>query len=467
MKTTTLYLFITIFLLTACEKDEDDKYGLENKQLKVELEASEGGTVTGGGNFKFGETINVEAKANENYAFDAWYIDDEKYSTANPFTIKVDDNMKLVAKFALNSYSISLNCEEGGTVTGGGAYKFGETISVEAKANENYAFDAWYIDNERYAVENPLTIKVEKNLRLIAKFLDVLYKVNVISQEGGTVTGGGNFKFGETIYLEAKANEEYLFEGWYIEEEKISDANPLTYKVQKDITITAKFIKNSYTITLINEEGGTVTGGGLMESGTKATIKAQSGEHHTFAGWYENGLLITNDPICSFEVFKSRELTAKFLPKIYVSLDIELYNKTYHPKTNTGTVMIYEHNKINVSTFIYKNNQKVDFFTDEELKFQFNIEHEEAFLAGGSHGVALCGTQLHEVTYNPSLNGIKNTSFTISFKNTRYPYIMRIVNVKSFTTSRNTTSKGQLIVIPNTVTIHRNGSEETYIQNII
>ncbi|MBR3439094.1 MAG: InlB B-repeat-containing protein, partial [Clostridia bacterium] len=59
-------------------------------------------------------------------------------------------------------------------------------------------------------------------------------------------------------------------------------------------------------------EGGTVSGGGLYNSGSTATVTATPNENYRFVNWTENGDEVSTDAEYSFTVTGNRELVANF-----------------------------------------------------------------------------------------------------------------------------------------------------------
>ena len=87
-----------------------------------------------------------------------------------------------------NKYTVTLsaNNAEWGVVAGGGEYKEGAEIQIMATANSGYHFEKWSDDD----TNNPRTITVNKNIALIAVFVE--------GNSGGSVNGGGNNNQGNT-----------------------------------------------------------------------------------------------------------------------------------------------------------------------------------------------------------------------------------------------------------------------------
>ncbi len=131
---------------------------------------------------------------------------------------------------------------------------------------------------------------------------------------GGTVTGGGSYSDGQTATVIATPKTGYLFSGWYDGSIKVSSNKSYTFTVTKNVTLTAKFEKDSYTITVSADpaEGGTVTGGGIYESGAYATLTATSAPGWHFVGWYQNGTQVSTQQSFFRPVVSNLAYVAKF-----------------------------------------------------------------------------------------------------------------------------------------------------------
>ena len=131
---------------------------------------------------------------------------------------------------------------------------------------------------------------------------------------GGTVTGGGTYTDGKTATLTATANSGYMFSGWYKDGIKVSSNKSYTFTVTESVTLTAKFEKDSYTVTVSADpaEGGTVTGGGTYETGAYATLTATPNSGWHFVGWYQNGSQVSTQQSFFRPVVSNLAYVAKF-----------------------------------------------------------------------------------------------------------------------------------------------------------
>jgi len=262
---------------------ETDRYN-----ITVETSDEEQGSVSGGGMYELGAVMQISAEASEGYRFLRW----SNGSTTNPRSITVSGDATYIAYFeALPQYTITVypSSEEYGSVTGGGTYFLGQTVTIAAIPSEGYVFTSWNDDNR----ENPRTVTVYGDAIYIANFSDTsmvtTYTLTVTSSNDvhGTVTGGGTYAAGSIVTLTATANEGYSFAMWSDQ----STENPRQIMVTEDATYMAMFEEEfdapMYTVTVIssNPSRGTVTGGGTYPEGTVITIAAEAFDGYAFSSW--------------------------------------------------------------------------------------------------------------------------------------------------------------------------------------
>ena len=116
------------------------------------------------------------------------------------------------------------------------------------------------------------------------------YAITTIADpiQGGTITGGGNYNYGDTAFLRPIPNENYMFLCW-------SDgivSNPRTIIVTGNATYTAIFYLKAgpnYTVSVLslNPELGTTSGSGTYPAGTEIDISATPFEN---ALWTQKAL---------------------------------------------------------------------------------------------------------------------------------------------------------------------------------
>ena len=250
--------------------------------ITTNVTPSGSGTVTGGGTYPEGASVTLTANANNGYTFSQW----QDGNTQNPRTITVTGNATYTATFSQDTYMITTaaNPTNGGTVTGGGAYHYGDTPTLTATANSGYEFAGW----QDGSTTNPRQITVTGNATYTATFSEVgatYYTVtaSVNPSGAGTVSGTGTYEAGTVIMLTANANPGYIFDHW----NDGSTINPRSVTVNSDLSFTAYFNHNSYTITVNANpsNAGSVSGGGSYYYGDYATLSATPFSGYEFVGW--------------------------------------------------------------------------------------------------------------------------------------------------------------------------------------
>ena len=273
--------------------------------ITTEVTPSGAGTITGGGTYPAGSSITLEAVNNPGWTFAHW----QDNNSSNPRTITVTGDATYTATFTQDNYVITTNVSPAGagTVTGGGAYHYGNVATLTATANSGYEFAGWNDGN----TDNPRSITVTQSETYTAFFNEVgttMYAVtaSVNPVGAGTVTGTGTFPAGTVTTLEAVANAGYTFDHW---QDGIT-ANPRTVTVNNNMNFTAYFTRNQYIITVVASpsNGGIVSGGGAYYYGDYTTLTAIPNSGYEFVGWSDG----SNEPNHTVMVTGNATYTATF-----------------------------------------------------------------------------------------------------------------------------------------------------------
>ena len=286
--------------------------------VTVTANPTDGGTVTGSGTYSQGASCTVAATANTGYTFSNWTENGNVVSTNASYTFTVEANRSLVANFTINTYTItaSANPNNGGTVSGGGTFNYGQNCTVAATANTGYTFTNWTENGNVVSTNASYTFTVEANRNLVANFTINSYTVNVSADptNGGSVTGGGTFNFGQSCTVSATANAGYTFTNWTENGTVVSNNANYTFTVQGNRNLVAHFTQQNYTISLSANPnaGGTLTGDGTYHHGDNCTAVATPNYGYTFVNWTENGNVVSTSASYTFTVEGSRNLVANF-----------------------------------------------------------------------------------------------------------------------------------------------------------
>ena len=296
-------------------------FTLNNYTVTVSANPSNGGSVTGGGTFTYGQSCTVTATANTGYTFSNWTENGNVISSNADYTFTVEGNRNLVANFTAITYTItvSANPSNSGTTSGGGTYTHGQSCTVIATSADGYTFMNWTENGSVVSTDANYSFIVTSNRSLVANFEEQqpdTYNINVSPNPniGGTVTGGGNYNGGQQCTVTATANTGYTFVNWTENGEVVTTNASYTFIVTGNRTLVANFTLNSYTITVTADptEGGRVTGSGNYDHGASCTLTATANENYEFINWTKNGIEVSTDATYTFMVTASEEYVAHF-----------------------------------------------------------------------------------------------------------------------------------------------------------
>ncbi len=193
---------------------------LPSYSIDVSANPSHGGTATGAGTFQEGQSCTVKATANTGFSFIKWTENDTQVSTNGEYTFNVTSNRNLVAHFSAHAYTIiaTPDPENGGTISGSGGYNYGDQCTLTATANPGFTFDKWTENGSQVSTNATYSFDVTGNRNLIAHFTLKTYTITATAEptEYGTVTvsGNGQFHYGDQCTLTATPKPNYSFVNW-------------------------------------------------------------------------------------------------------------------------------------------------------------------------------------------------------------------------------------------------------------
>ena len=240
---------------------------------------AEAGTVAGAGEYAQDTEVTLTATANTGYRFENWTVGSNT-ETANPLTFTITENITATANFvALTPYTINATANDAnmGTVTGGGTYYEGETVTLTATPKTGYRFVNW----SNSSTDAKLTFTASENLDLTANFEICTYTLTSFSNDEtkGTVSGAGTYNYGATATLTATPTDGYKLLYW----SDRSTENPRTITMAKNEAISAYFVKiydeePTFTITKVweNTNVPAATGDGFQAVGWDGNIYMQN-----------------------------------------------------------------------------------------------------------------------------------------------------------------------------------------------
>jgi hypothetical protein len=244
-----------------------------------------------------------------NYHFVNW----SDGSTDNPRAdVNVTGDISVMANFAINTNTLAYLADENGTISGTNPQTIdhgSDGTSIDAIPNTGYHFSTW----SDGSTDNPRTeVNVTEDIIVKANFAVNTYTLTYLADENGTVNGitPQTIDHGsDGTSIEAIPNTGYHFTTW----SDGSTDNPRTdVNVTEDIIVKASFAVNTYTLTYLADENGTVNGitpqtVNYGEDGT--SVEAIPNTGHRFVNWSDGS---TDNPRLHDNVTSDITVTAYF-----------------------------------------------------------------------------------------------------------------------------------------------------------
>lgn len=356
-------------------------------------------------NVEYGKELVLNAEPGEYCDFDGWYSDKdlETKITDNVNytpTLSGDDGktFSYYAKFSIKSKKFSVgvpkayselgkvNIDNNEGVTSG-TFKYGDEVTLTAKANENYKFVGWYTDsnctgdpikdinnnvvgeNYRFTVDNSTSDYYYAKFEIKTKTISVSCKndtgdtTSSVKIMLGTEDKGasGTFNYGETITLVASSGSNYEVKAWYMDADcnqmvsssegetelslTVGDSTSETYYVKlvkkaKHISVSCKPDNQYGTSTAVIDNGtpqGTTTYS--CEYGSEITLVATPDDKHTFVGWYSD----SNCEGSAISTSSSYDITVDNNTKdnYYAKFEVQPTRTIYYYNSNTNWTNIH------------------------------------------------------------------------------------------------------------------------------
>lgn len=264
----------------------------------------------------------------EGYEFVQW----SDGNTDNPRKVELtgDNDTSFVAQFnELYLLSLLSNCTGNDSLIGGGYYRYGNTVSIEAIPDSGYLFVQWSDGN----TDNPRQVTVTQDTAFTAEFeliklctLSITYSPLEDYSVGGYASGNGTYRYGSDVTIRATPFDGYLFDRW-------SDGNtdnPRHVTLTQDTVFTPVFIREHCSLHLSGDHASSLDGEGEYGCGSTVTIRAYPEDGFRFDKWVrdvteeEEVEFTTTENPYTFTLTSDMSFTAMFLPDGTATDDISL-----------------------------------------------------------------------------------------------------------------------------------------------
>ena len=290
--------------------------------------------------YDYGTSVTITATPAVGYAFTGWT--GSVTSSDNPLVLTMDGDKSISANYSLNTYTLTVNATNG-TVTklpDQSAYDHDTVVQLTAVPATGYHFVNWTGDASGTELTTSVTMDGAKSVT--ANFAIDTFTLTYTAGEGGAVTGVSTqtVNYGDDgTLVTAVANTGWHFVDW---SDGVLTASRTDLDVTANITVTANFAINTYTLSVASDHGTIVKAPDLLDYdyGTSVTITATPATGYTFTGW--TGSVASADNPLTLTMDGDKTLTANYLLNTY-TLTVNATNGTV---TKLPDQSAYDHDTV-------------------------------------------------------------------------------------------------------------------------
>ncbi len=205
-----------------------------------------------------GAAVQLNAAAAAHWHFVGWGGDAS--GADNPLSVTMDGDKSIVATFAIDTHTLTVNVVGNGTVGADppqAAYDHGTLVTLTPTPATGWHFAGWGGDAAGNA--NPLVVTMDGNQTITATFAINTYTLAVTPVGNGTVAVNpqqASYDHGTPVTLTATPATGWHFVGW--SGDASGAVNPLPVVMDGSKSITATFAIDRYSLTVTTTGSGAV-----------------------------------------------------------------------------------------------------------------------------------------------------------------------------------------------------------------
>lgn len=285
--------------------------------------------------------------------FLGWYLDSDLTIPFEMETVLETDTV-FYAKWVDETYTLTLYDES--NILDETVYSYQDIPSLDEPTKDGYAFNGWYLDIE---MTDPYTPKpITEDITLYAGFDALIYHNVTIMDDDHPLT---TYEILDDTPIDDgdEIKPHHAFEGYY-KDQALTDPFDEATEITEDITLYAKFIPNTYTITYVQDD--TVYSEQSVTYDDDFTLLEIDDDTLYFMGWYL-------DP--QFESRYQKPEVLKDDITLYAYLTSDVHEITLHIDDDTETRHVLEDATVALPSPKKIGHVFVGWYTDSDFTTEF------------------------------------------------------------------------------------------------
>lgn len=247
-----------------------------------------------------------------NYSFGGWYTTSDFTSSAvTQVEVGTSSNQKYYAKWIINTKMVSFDAN-GGTSVESIEVNLGSPVSKPSNPTRTgYYFGGWYSDSTLSASYS-FSSNVTSDITLYAKWNISQYTI-AFDAQGGSLVNPQSVSYNHNALVPTQPTRSgYAFAGWYTES-ATTHAFAFTTAITQNMTLYAKWTRNSYTVVFNSNGGSNVDSVQVLYLNQVVKPDDPSLTGKVFKGWYTSSALTSPYDFDSAQITTNTTLYAKWV----------------------------------------------------------------------------------------------------------------------------------------------------------
>ena len=257
---------------------------------KVIIENDGNGNETGGGDeYHFNDEVRLTTFPKTGYDFDKWEVLEGAAIIENNKFIMPPEDVKIKATYKLAEYSVTANS---GSVTSGGPFRMGDSVSLLEDQKIGYSFDGWEFDGAPIEVNQGSFVMPPRNVTVTAVYTAIEYDITVDGDNGTETASLPTATMGQTITLAASPDPGYEFTRW--DSSDVTVVSGTFVMPANNVTVTAVYTAIEYDITVDGDNGTETASLPTATMGQTITLTASPDPGYEFTGWDSSDVTVVS-----------------------------------------------------------------------------------------------------------------------------------------------------------------------------
>ncbi len=265
--------------------------------------------------YHYGDDVSLTVTQDPGWTFSGWTGD--LTSSDNPLVVTVHNNMSLTANYTQDEYTLTITSAHGTVALDPqqDTYHYGDEVSLTVTQDPGWTFSGW--TGDLTSSDNPLVVTVHNNMSLTANYTQDEYTLTITSAHGTVALDPqqDTYHYGDEVSLTVTQDPGWTFSGWT--GDLTSSNNPLVVTVHNNMSLTANYTQDEYTLTITSAHG-TVALDPQQDTyhyGDEVSLTVTQDPGWTFSGW--TGDLTSSDNPLVVTVHNNMSLTANYTQDEY------------------------------------------------------------------------------------------------------------------------------------------------------